>query len=82
MPLTGISNRGLLLIASLVAILWAVIFAERAIIRQARHQTELLLRSRPTVPVREQQKKQRRPSAPVASFLPLFHVGVQADFKV
>jgi hypothetical protein len=51
MTLTGLSNRGLLLIAMLVAILWGCIFAERAIVNNARRETETLLRSRGRVPV-------------------------------
>ena len=50
MTLTGISNRGLLLIALLVAILWGSILAERTIVSHAREQTESLLRSRRPTP--------------------------------
>lgn len=59
MPLTGISNRGLALIALLVVILWGCIFAERAIVRQAYEETQNVLRSQPVVPV-----KQQRPTPP------------------
>ena len=45
MPLTGISNRGLILIAVLVALLWGCLLAERLIVRQASQETEVLLRS-------------------------------------
>ena len=47
MPLTGISNRGLMLIAALVAILWGCLIAERAIVRQASQETDQVLRSAP-----------------------------------
>jgi hypothetical protein len=59
MPLTGISNRGLALIALLVVVLWGCIFAERAIVRQAYEETQNVLRSQPVVPV-----KQQRPVGP------------------
>ena len=54
MPLTGISNRGLALIALLVVILWGFIFAERAIVRQAYEETQTVLRSQPVVRVKQQ----------------------------
>jgi hypothetical protein len=54
MPLTGISNRGLALIAVLVVILWGCIFAERAIVRQAYEETQNVLRSQPEVRVKQQ----------------------------
>ncbi|GEM_PF-6433734 len=57
MHLTGISNRGLAVITLLVAILWGCIFAERAIIRNAREQTDLLLHSRRMVPVKYEQPR-------------------------
>jgi hypothetical protein len=44
MTLTGISNRGLLLIAVLVGLLWGCILTERAIVRRASQQTEQFLR--------------------------------------
>ena len=59
MPLTGISNRGMALIAVLVAILWGCIFAERAIVRRAYEETQDVLRSQPEVRVRQQ-----RPAVP------------------
>ena len=59
MPLTGISNRGLALIAVLVVILWGCIFAERAIVRRAYEETQNVLRSQPEVRV-----KQQRPAVP------------------
>ena len=40
MPLFGISNRGLLLITFLVALLWGCILAERAIVSEARQATD------------------------------------------
>ncbi len=46
MTLTGISNRGIMVIAILVAILWGCIFAEHAVIQQARSETLKVLRSR------------------------------------
>lgn len=52
MTLTGISNRGLLVIALLVTVLWGCIVAEHAIVSQARRQTEMLLRSRPAIPAK------------------------------
>lgn len=61
MTLTGISNRGLLLITVLVAMLWGCIFAERAIVNEARRETMMLLRSRGPVPVRYEQRDQKRP---------------------
>lgn len=63
MTLTGISNRGLLLIALLVAVLWGCIVAERAIINQARRETEMFLHSRPVVPVKYEVPA-RRPWSP------------------
>jgi len=51
MKLTGISNRGLIVISFLVAILWACIITERSIVQQARQETDALLRSRQTAPV-------------------------------
>ncbi|HYM11688.1 MAG TPA: hypothetical protein VEU62_13215 [Bryobacterales bacterium] len=65
MTLTGISNRGLLVIALLVAVLWGCIVAEHAIISQARRETELFLRSRPVVPVKYE-RPSRRPGSPAA----------------
>ncbi len=62
MTWTGISNRGLLVIASLVAILWGSIFVERAIIQQARRETELLLRSREPVRVKYRNQRPRPPT--------------------
>jgi hypothetical protein len=47
MRLTGISNRGLLVIALLVMCLWGIIFAERAIVRQAQREHLEFFRSRP-----------------------------------
>ncbi len=67
MTLTGISNRGLLVITVLVAILWGCILAERAIVRHAREETELFLRFHGSVPVKEQRVKQT-PPARVALF--------------
>lgn len=49
MPLTGISNRGLMLIATLVTILWGCLIAERAIVRQASQETDQVLRSAPVL---------------------------------
>ncbi len=46
MTLTGISNRGLMVIAVLVAILWGCIFTEHALINEARSETQKVLRSR------------------------------------
>lgn len=63
MRLTGISNGGLLLIATLVTILWGIIFAERTIVSQAHRETLRVLRSRERVPVKYQ--KQQFRSAPV-----------------
>ncbi len=77
MTLTGISGRGLAVIAMLVAILWGCIFAERAIIRQARQETLQLRRSRPVTPVLYP-VKQRRPASPVAAVLP----AAQRDLEV
>jgi len=48
----GISNRGLAAIAVLVCVLWGCIFAERLIVRRAIEATEIVLHSRPTVPVK------------------------------
>jgi hypothetical protein len=45
MRLTGISNRGLAVIAVLVAVLWGCIVAEKVIRRQAWEETVILLRS-------------------------------------
>ena len=67
MTLTGISNRGLLIITVLVAILWGCILAERAIVRQAREETELQLRSRGSVPVKEQDVKRVTPARVASS---------------
>ncbi|MBI3698522.1 MAG: hypothetical protein HY238_27230 [Acidobacteria bacterium] len=61
MTLTGLSNRGLLVIAVLVGILWGLIFAERAIIRRAHRESQLLLRSRPSMPVQYAQPSLSRP---------------------
>jgi hypothetical protein len=47
MRLTGISNRGLLVITLLVICLWGIIFAERAIVRQAQREHLEFFRSRP-----------------------------------
>ena len=48
MKLTGISNRGLMVIGLLVVFLWGIIFAERAIVRQAQREHHEFLRSLPT----------------------------------
>jgi len=61
MKLTGLSNHGLLIIAVLVAVLWGLILAERAIVRQAHQETLLLLRSRSPVPAQYQQPSFIRP---------------------
>ena len=81
MRLFGISNHGLLAIAVLVAILWGCIFAERAIIRQAREETLMFLRSRGATPVKQEMRR-RPPSTPVASRLAVPAVLVQADLEV
>lgn len=47
MKLTGISNRGLMVIGLLVVFLWGIIFAERAIVRQAQREHHEFLRSLP-----------------------------------
>jgi hypothetical protein len=47
MKLTGISNRGLVVIGLLVMFLWGIIFAERAILRQAQREHQEFLRSLP-----------------------------------
>ena len=53
MRLTGISDRGLLVITLLVICLWGIIFAERAIVRQAQREQQEFFRSRPiSAPVR------------------------------
>jgi len=52
MPVTGISNRGLAAITFLVLVLWGCIFAERLIVRHARHQADELIRTRGPAPVR------------------------------
>ena len=67
MTLTGISNRGLLLIALLVGVLWGCILAERAIVSRARQETMLLLRLRNPVPVKYQKKKPPLYPAPLRS---------------
>lgn len=79
MRITGISNHGLAAIALLVAILWGCIFAERAIRRQAREQTLILLRSNRLLPTQAPApvKNRRRPATPLASHLP-----VPVDLKV
>ena len=82
MPLTGISNRGLLVIAFLVVILWGCIFAQHAIVRQARQETLMLLRSRrPAVPVKMEGAKQPH-GAPKAYNLRSLPEVIQADLKV
>jgi len=65
MTLTGISNRGLAVIAILVAILWGCIFAERAMVQQARQETLKVLRSRER-PVKYQKPASR--SAPSRAY--------------
>jgi len=57
MRLTGISNGGLGVITLLVVILWGCIFTERAILKNAREQTDLFLHSRPIVPVKYDQPR-------------------------
>jgi hypothetical protein len=53
MRVMGISNRGLLVITLLVMCLWGIIFAERAIVRQAQREHQEFFRSRPiSVPIR------------------------------
>jgi hypothetical protein len=47
MKLTGISNRGLMVIGLLVVFLWGIIFAERAIVRQAQREHDQFMRSLP-----------------------------------
>jgi hypothetical protein len=60
--LTGISNRGLLLITVLVAILWGCIFAERTIVNEARRETMMVLRSSgQAVPVHYEERPQPKP---------------------
>lgn len=69
MTLTGISNRGLLVIAFLVTILWGCIVVEHAIINEARRQTVEQLRSRQLVPARyENRDRPRLLPLPRASF--------------
>lgn len=72
MTLTGISKGGLLLITLLVLILWGCIFAERAIVNEARRETMMVLRSRgQAVPVRYEQRSQPKPGrsrAPVVAY--------------
>jgi hypothetical protein len=82
MRVMGISNRGLLVITLLVMCLWGIIFAERAIVRQAQREHQEFFRSRPiSVPIRpspgtpQRATPGRRPqssdainSSPVVSF--------------
>ena len=67
MTLTGISNRGLAVIALLVAVLWGCILAERAMVSRARRETMLLLRPRNPVRVNYPEKKRLLYPAPVRS---------------
>ncbi len=61
MRLTGISNRGLLVITLLVICLWGIIFAERAIVRQAQREHLEFFRSRPvSVPANPAPETPRR----------------------
>jgi hypothetical protein len=80
MPLTGISNHGLAVIAILVAILWGCILTERVIRRRAREETRILLRmqSSRSVPSRAPAPSTKRlPRSPMAAAS-----AVQVDFKV
>ena len=56
----GISNQGLTFIALLVFVLWGVIFAERALVAQARRDYEHFRRTQPI------QAPSHEPSTPVA----------------
>lgn len=73
---TGISNRGLAIIALLVAVLWGCILTERTIRRQAREETLIMLRSNrgTTLPT----KAPAPPSKPELKS----RSTVQADLKV
>ena len=51
MKLFAITNRGLAVISMLVLLLWGVILAEHAIIRQAQQDHYEFLRSQPVAPV-------------------------------
>ena len=51
MKLLGISNQGLAVIATLVCVLWGVIFMERAMNERAERYYHELKESMPTVPV-------------------------------
>jgi len=59
MPLTGISNRGLVLIGMLVALLWGCILTERIVVRRAIEQTEHWLGSHPRGPASTPVKRRR-----------------------
>jgi hypothetical protein len=52
MTLTGISNRGLVVIAFLVAMLWSCILVERSILNKARRETIEQLRPRQFIPAK------------------------------
>ena len=71
MTLTGLSNRGLLMIALLVAALWGCILWARLIERRAYEETEVLFRSGASVrpassPVRPPKFRIASPVAAVA----------------
>ncbi len=69
MALTGISNRGLLAIAFLVAILWGCILGARVTERRAIEETEALLRSGRKLQVAKPEKPTTpRPPFPVTAF--------------
>lgn len=60
MTITGISNRGLLLITILVTLLWGCVFAERAIVNKARHDRLEYLRWRGPGPVNYERQQNPR----------------------
>ena len=62
MKLFGISNRGLAVIGILVLVLWGLILAERAVIRQARQDHYEFLLLHPNTPAALQPKPAVHPA--------------------
>ena len=77
MTLIGISNRGLLLIAILVGILWGCIFAERAIVAQALLETEQVRQGDRAAPVKHRRNEHPAPASRMLA-RPLLEARLQA----
>jgi hypothetical protein len=64
MRVFAISNRGLIVIGILVAVLWGLIYAERALTLQAQQDYLEVLRSTTLTPVDSESRPASKPAAP------------------